>query len=202
MYFYVKNKRKHREMKVLKIIFITAVLITQSSCGGLNDSTQPANAEGFGAIEQGMKSKFGKDAYYTSITIMHDKFIGNMISLTQTNAPESLKMEEWNQSQNTWKQNSEISIEVPEGSKASDFMFQLNDEINLRKLGELVEESSKQLEAEKELENPTLSLAFVKFPKNGDMAKAEYSINLKPENGGTTFTFMYTLSGELIKMDY
>ena len=47
-----------------------------------------------------------------------------------------------------------------------------------------------------------LSTAFIKFPKNGDISKTEYNINLKPENGGTTFRFNYKLNEELIKMDY
>ena len=121
---------------------------------------------------------------------------------TVTDNPESLKMGQWNQTQSTWKQNSEISLEVPQGSKAADFMFQLNEKINLTKLGELVEKSSLQLTAEKNIENPALHMAFVKFPKNGDISKAEYTVMLKPENGGTTFTFYYKLNGDLIKMDY
>ena len=45
-------------------------------------------------------------------------------------------------------------------------------------------------------------MAHIYFPKNGDVSKAEYYVKLEPENGGTTFTFSYTLDGELIKMDY
>jgi len=189
-------------MKVLKFITIVAtVVITLVSCGG-GISKQPANAEGFGAIEKEIKSKFGENAYYTDLTIMYDKSLGNLISVTVTDNPASLKMGEWNSSQNTWKQNSEISLEVPEGSKAADFMFQLNEKINLSKLGELVEKSSKQLTTEKNLETPTLNMAFVKFPKNGDIDKTEYTIMLKPKNGGTTFSFYYKLNGDLIKMNY
>jgi len=111
-------------------------------------------------------------------------------------------MEQWNQVQGKWTQNSEIAIEVPEGTKASDFMFQLGDKISLAKLGELIENSKKKLQEEKNLDNPTLYNASVLFPKNGDVSKTEYSINLKPENGGTTFQFYYALDGKLLKMDY
>lgn len=171
------------------------------SCqGGI--SKQAPNAKGFGAIEKEIKSKFGDNAYFTKITIMYDKSIGNSIALTVTDVPESLKMEEWIHSQNNWKQNSKITLEVPEGSKAADFMFQLDDKINLTKLGELIEKSKKQLTVEKNIENPSLDIAYVVFPKNGDISKADYNINLKPENGGTTFRFSYKLNGDLIKMDY
>ncbi len=189
-------------MKTLKCTAIVAmIVITLMSCGG-STSKQPADAEGFGAIEKEIKSKFGENAYYTDLSITYNKSIGNIISVTVTDNPESLKMEQWILTQDTWTQNSEITLEVPEGSKAADFMFQLNEKINLTKLGELVEKSSKQLTAEKSIENPTLSMAFVKFPKNGDIAKAEYSVMLKPENGGTSFTFYYKLNSDLIEMDY
>ena len=189
-------------MKVLKFTAIVAgAIITLASCGG-GTSKQPANAEGFGAIEKEIKSEFGDNAYYTDLKVLYIKGIGNTISTTVTDAPESLKMGQWDLAQGTWTQRSEISLEVSEGSKAADFMFQLNEKINLTKLGELVEKSSKQLTAEKNIQNPTLSTAFIKFPKNGDISKTEYAISLNPENGGTTFSFYYTLNGDLIKMDY
>jgi len=187
-------------MKTIKLT-IAVLMLTLMSCGD-GISKQPANAEGFATIEKELKDKFGDDAYYTDVSISYDASIGNMLSLTVTDAPESLKMGQWVQSQQGWKQTSEITLEVPEGTKAADFMFQLDETINLSKLGELVEKSSTQLTTEKNIENPTLYTAFVKFPKNGDVSKTEYSINLKPENGGTTFRFYYNINGELRKMDY
>ena len=197
-YLLVRRSGTRRGIKSkLSQLFTIALLITLISCRG-RTSKQPANAEGFGVIEKELKSKFGDDAYYTDLTITYNKSIGNIVTVTVTEAPESLKMGQWNSSQDIWKQNSEISLEVPQGSKAADFMFQLNEKINLTKLGELVEKSNNQLKIEKNIENAVLHTAFVKFPKNGDISKAEYTVMLKPENGGTTFTFSYKLNGELI----
>ncbi|MEE3999196.1 hypothetical protein V1T75_02510 [Tenacibaculum sp. FZY0031] len=188
-------------MKVVKFIVIIAVFTLLVSCGN-STSKQVANKEGFAAIEKEVKSEFGNNAYYTDVTITYNKSIGNIIGVTVTSAPESLKMGQWNHMQDNWKQNSEISLEVPQGSKAADFMFQLNNKINLSKLGELVEKSSTQLTAEKSIENPVLNMAYIKFPKNGDVTKTEYVVMLNPENGGTTFTFRYKLNGDFIEMDY
>ncbi|WP_178985081.1 hypothetical protein [Winogradskyella helgolandensis] len=189
-------------MKTFKHTIVLAIAIaTLIACGG-NSGQQPATADGFSGIESDIKSEFGNDAYYTDLTITHNKSIGNIIGVTVTEDPSSLKMEQWNQTQSVWSQNQQISLEVPQGTKAEDYMFQLDDNINLKTLGELAEKASNQLTADKKLENPTLSMAFVKFPKNGDVSKTEYTIMLKPEHGGTTFTFSYDLSGNLIKMDY
>ncbi|WP_064967666.1 hypothetical protein [Tenacibaculum ovolyticum] len=185
-------------MKYTILMLVTLLII---SCKGIKD--QPATAEGFTAIENEIKNKFGKNAYYTDLNVSYDKSIGNMINLTVTEAPESLKMGTYIFSQHTsWKQNSEVTLEVPKGTKAVDFMYQLKDKINLRELGRLVEKSKKQLTEEKKLENPVLSIAFIKFPKNGDISKATYVVKLEPENGGTSFTYYYKLNGEFIKMDY
>jgi hypothetical protein len=187
-------------MKLLKIISIVT-FATLLSCG-IGTSDLPATAEGFTALEHELKSNFGENAFYTDLKVLYIESIGNAINVTVTETPESLKMEQWDLSQNTWKQSSEVTLEVPEGTKAADFMFQLNDELNLTTLGALVEKSSNQLKEEKNIENPTLSMAFIKFPKNGDLTKTEYAISLKPEHGGTTFSFYYNLDGELIEMGY
>ncbi|MFP4845569.1 hypothetical protein [Winogradskyella sp. PE311] len=183
------------------VLFVFMVIIKLTSCSN-STSHQPATGEGFTAIENELKSKFGDNAYYTDLKVVYIKDIGNTISTTVTKAPESLNMEEWNLSQNTWTQHSEVTLEVPEGTQAADYMFQLSDKINLTKLGGLVEESITKLKSEKNINNLILSMAFIKFPKNGDSSKTEYAINLVPESDGTSFSFYYTLDGELIKMDY
>lgn len=180
------------------MLFAFIVLLKLVSCSS-STNYQPATAEGFKTIQNEFKTKFGENAYYTDLTISYNESIGNIIGVTVTENPESLKMEQWNLTQDSWKQNSDITIEVLKDTKASDYMFQLGESISLAKLGGLVEHSVQKL---KNYKNPTLSMAGVIFPDNGDISKAEYLINLKPENADTTFSFYYTLNGDLIKMDY
>lgn len=188
-------------MKRFKYIFITGILILSMSCGD-KVSKQPANSKGFTIIEDELKKKFGVKAYYTDLTISYDKSMGNLIGVTVTKAPESLKMGQWNLMKGNWKQNSEIYLEVPNGNEAADFMFQLNEKINLSTLGELVEKATKELKKQKNIENVELDIAFIKFPKNGEIFKTEYYVILEPKNGGTTFKFRYTIDKELIEMNY
>ena len=189
-------------MNTIKQLSILLVL-THSliSCVG-GTSSEHHTAAGFEAIENELKDKFGTDAHYTDIHISHDEHLGNMVTLTVTEAPESLKMTQWNLAQNAWSEYSEVSLEISEGSKAADFMFQLGDTFSLKQMGALIEKSKTQLQEEKNLDNPKLFSALIKYPKNGDIADAQYNISLKPENGGTTFRFYYQLNGDLIKMDY
>lgn len=182
-------------------ILIVLIAFSLLSCSE-NASHQEATADGFSIIENDIKNKFGNDAYYTDLTITYSKSIGNMIGVTVTENPESLTMGQWHLTQNNWEQTSKITLEVPVGSNASDFMFQLNDNINLSTLGALIEKSVKQLTSEKNISNPTLNLASIKFPRNGDLSKTEYLVMLQPEHGGTTFRFSYHLNGDLIDFDY
>lgn len=188
-------------MKKLKFTAVLVALTTLTSCGG-GIGTQPINAEGFGKIETQLKSKFGENAHYTDLTITYNAAIGNIVNATVTDTPESLKMGEWTFSNGNWVQTSEVFLELPEGTKATEFMFQLNEDASLHKLGELVEESKSLLTKDKNIENPMLHMALVSYPDNGDIAKAQFVVMLQPETGGTTFTYSYRLNGEFIEMDY
>lgn len=181
--------------------FLLLLTLCLMSCSG-GASKQEATASGFAEIENEIKSKFGNDAYFTDLSITYNESIGNIISVTVTENPSSLQMEEWSNTQDNWTQSSNVSIEIPEGTKASDFMFKLNETINLKKLGSLVEKSKSQLTKEKNIESPRLHIASIKYPDNGDVTKAQYIVMLQPKNGGTTFSFYYTLSKELINLDY
>ncbi len=188
-------------MKVLKLISTVTIIALLISCGNSIGNESP-DREGFTAIEQNIKDAFGEDAYFTDLTITYTKAIGNIIGVTVTKEPTSLKMGQWNATRGNWTQNSEITLEVPQGTEAADFMFQLGEKINLSKLGELVQTSIKTLKDEKNIENPILQMAAINFPENGDIVKTEYLVMLQPENGETTFTFQYRLNGNLIEMNY
>jgi len=185
---------------IKQIVSVAVIALVLMSCDSLS-SKQPENVSDFKKIEAELSSEFGNDAYYTDLSVMYIKGLGVTTSATVTKEPTSLKMGQWENSQG-WKQSSEISLELPEGTEAKDFMFQLKDKINLSNLGDCVEKSISHLKSEKKIEKPALHLASVSFPDNGDYSKADYLIMLKPENGGTTFTYTYSLDGELLNFRY
>lgn len=188
-------------MRKLNFVVLALAVVSLMSCGG-SGGTETHNAKGFGELESNLKSEFGADASYTDLTVMYVDGIGTSMNVTVTDDPASLQMGEWNNALGSWEQTSEITLEISEGSQASDFMFQLGDKISLTKLGELTEKAIAKLKADKGLENPVLSLATVRYPDNGDINEADYLITLEPENGGTSFSFFYTLDGEFVEMNY
>ena len=187
-------------MKTKTLLLSAITALTLVSCG--SGGNEAANAEGFSQIESQLKDEFGAQAYYTDISILNIEGLGNVVSTTVTAEPESMEMGEWKQTQGSWEQTAEVTIEVPEGMKAADYMFQLGGEISLKKLGELVEKSKADLTKEKNIQNPHLNLANVTYPNTGDASKLQYVINLEPENGGTSFSYIYSMDGELIDMNY
>jgi len=157
--------------KLNLLLTIIAVIIFVSCGNGID--VLALNSECFDTIEEELKSKFGENTYYTDLSITNDEYIGNIVAVTFSEMSESLKMEQWNVLQDTWKQNPGISHQVPFRRKATGLMFQLNSEINLSKSGRLVEASSKELVAQKNIENRALHLTFVKFPKIETSLKAK-----------------------------
>ena len=186
-----------KRLKVITLVYLSIFFL--AACGSSNAE---ANADGFTKIQEDIESEFGEEAYYTDISISYDNSIGNMISVTVAQDPESLGMQEWLKKQGFWEQTADVTIEIPEGTRATDFMFQLDDRINLTKLGELVEKSQEQLKTEKGLDEMQLDIAYINFPDDGDYSKAKYYISLEPKTGGTSFDFYYTLQGELLDMNY
>jgi len=183
-------------MKIIKFVFAMCLGLLMS-CGG-SKSTE-ATEKGFVKLEQMLKDQFGEKAYYTELSITPIEALGNVITLTVTEDPESLKMTQWNNAQGSWNKVADVALSIDGGAKAADFMFQLDESINLKTLGALIEKSQAQLKKEHNLDHTKVDIAYINFPKNGDKENVQYVMKLKPEHGGTSFDFFYDLKGQLIK---
>ncbi|MDR2120435.1 MAG: hypothetical protein LBP64_06140 [Tannerella sp.] len=178
-------------------------LFFATSCGS---SGYTPDAEGFAKIQNDLQSKFGSDAYYTQVNVVN--VTGNRpgsgiaINLTVTKDPASLKMEEWAYSSvGGWKQSAEVTVEVPEGTDAKEFMYQLTGTLDLKKIAELVEQSAKKLEEEKQIKGAVLDMLTLNTG-NRPASSMTIGIFMQPENGGTDFRFRYDLDGNLTSFDY
>jgi len=181
---------------IKKLLIYTSYifLIANIICCSKGIKSLPATADDFEKIEKEIITKFGNDSYFTELSISHNEITGNKIEVTVTQKPESLKIEEWINTNGNWIQRTEISFEIPEGMKASDFMFQLNKDIKLKSISKLIEKSKTNLKEEKNINNVILDIATIKFPKNGDFSKTEFIVKLKPNCKNTIFSFNYLLN--------
>lgn len=177
------------------------MMLAVVSCG-IGPKNYSQDAAGMEAWGEDMKAKFGADAWYTQLGLSYSDGTPG-VTVTETDDPASLKMREWIWSNYAgWKQTSDVTLEIEDGTPAEVFMFQLDKEVSIKMVGELVEKSKTQLTAEKNIDNPRIKTVFMSAPDDGDKSRMRIDITLEPENGGTRFRFEYNLAGELESFDY
>lgn len=182
--------------KLVSVLMLATFLF--SSCGKKNYSY---DANGFGEIAAELKSKFGEDAFYSNINITDGKQAGTVMNVTVTKDPASLSMEEWAYSQGVWQQTANVTVEIGSG-EAKDFVFNLKDDVDLTKVGGLVEASKKKLADEKQIEDAAMQITTISAPNGAPKSELQYTIIMTPKNGGTSFSFFYDSKGELTQFDY
>lgn len=183
----------------MKILKFAAIIITGFMLSCSRSNSTDVSLEGFQKLEENLNDQFGKEAYYTELSITPIETLGNIVTTTVTKDPSSLKMGQWNNTQGDWNLTSDVALSIEGNAKASDFMFQLDEKINLKTLGKLVEQSMKKLITSHNLKNPKLDIAYINFPKDGNLKKMQYVLKLRPEHGGTAFDFFYDIKGNSIK---
>lgn len=187
---------KMNKKMFLATAFAVTVLV---SCNQGNKGYQ--DAESFSKLNTELTDKFGKDAYYTDFGVTNSDN-GNIVTVTQTDKPSSLKMAQWSNVNGDWKQSAEVSLEVSPGAKAEDFMFQLGKTVKMDLLGKLVEQSKQKVISEKKINEVTVESVIIKAPNDGDFNSMRYFITIKPKQGGTSFNFWYKMDGTLDKFDF
>lgn len=196
----VRINLKLQEMKQITSFFLVVLTtIALSSCGSSIKSYDDANA--FKALKKELDDKFGADAYYTDIAVMNMDETST-ISATVTTDPTSLKMAEWMKYDGKWDQKADVKLEISGETDPTNFMFQLDKNIDIELFGRLVDEAKQKVITEKEIEEVTLVTALVNAPDDGDFSKTRYFIVIQPKHGGTRFSFWYKLDGTLDKFKY
>ncbi|MEN7551296.1 hypothetical protein AAG747_25485 [Rapidithrix thailandica] len=155
--------------------------------------------EGLKEFEEELISKFGKDAYFTDFGISHSQH-GSVANVTVTSDPSSLKMGSWIYHKGLWEQTSDITLEIPDGAKAEDFMY-THKELDFDQINELVEKSKTKVKEEKDMDVVVYTI-YLSAPDDADFSRMRYSLDLRPENGGTSFSFYYNMDGSLHSFDY
>lgn len=180
-------------MRRLKTLLICSLPFLVFSC----KSGFEHNRAGMEKLSKELKDEFGAEAWYTSIELANSGGSDDIVTVDQTKDPNSLKQEQWSQFHGFWDKKADITLSI-QGAEPKSFMFQLDKEVSLTKLGELMEQSSKQLQ-EKGADDAQVILAQIKA-SNQMNTKSEgiyYSISLESKKKGKSYNFVYNLDGTL-----
>ncbi len=183
-------------MKKFIYILIISLFV---ACGKKSHFTE--NSESISSLKKELIRQFGKDAYYTELSVTNTDN-GSMITANISENPSSLQMEGWSFFNGEWNQTAEIILELSANSKAEDYMYKLNKEIvNFDLLGKLVEKSKKKIIDEKKIKEVKIKSIFINAPNDGDFKNMEYYLTVEPKSGGTSFNFWYKMDGSLRKFN-
>lgn len=181
-------------MHIRKLLLILiCVLLLQSCKSGFEH-----NRAGMEKLNKELKEEFGTDTWYTSIELANSGGSDDIITVDQTKDPNSLKQEQWSQFHGFWEKKANITLSI-QGAAPKSFMFQLDKEVSLAKLGELMELSKKKLEEETKVDDGAVILAQIKA-SNQMNTKEEglyYSIVLESKKAGKSYNFVYNMDGSL-----
>lgn len=208
---YFASRKQRNNYKLLKIntmkkiLLYTAILsiVVLSSCGGgLGSSAVYESKDGIKSLIEQLKENYGPKAAFNSILMSYSDQIGNFISAQGNNDISSNKLVEKQLVNGTWKDNSEITVEITDG-KMEDFLFTL-EEVDVMKFPELVKDAKNRVKTEKGIEDVVATTASLIMPStvSNKMKDLNYSITIEPKNGGTTFILTYDLSGKFLNMTY
>jgi len=187
-------------MKIRHLFTCLLICLLAASC----KTKYEQNAAGFRKLSTDLEDKFGKDAWYTSISLSKagQDNEGYIVAADKTDDPSSLRQERWIKSGGMWEQAANVTMEV-RGGKPADFMFRLNKEIDLSKLGNFIEIAQKKLEEDKKIKG-TLKLAVVSTNTTiiNKAEKINYTVILDAPSDNNTFSFTYNSNGDLVNSSY
>ena len=181
-------------MQRLKTVLICFLPFLLFSC----KSGFEHNKAGMEKLSKELKEEFGADTWYTSIELANSGGSDDVVTVDQTKDPNSLKQEQWSQFHGFWDKKADITLSI-QGAEPKSFMFQLDKEVSLSKLGELMELSMRKLITEKGIDDSQVILAQIKA-SNQMNTKAEgiyYSLSLESKKKGKSYNFIYNLDGSL-----
>jgi hypothetical protein len=180
--------------RIISTLFLAGILLTASCKSGFEHSKA-----GMERLSEGLVAKFGAATYYTDIEFLSKPGSDDIVMVTETNEPASMKQEQWLQySGGEWEKQADVHF-TADGADPKAFMFQLNKEVSLSKMGDLLEAAKAQLLKDKQVKAPVFVSAVVK--SNNKMNSKEggifYYIILNDNIGKRDYQFVYDLQGNL-----
>ncbi|WP_118950701.1 hypothetical protein [Taibaiella helva] len=159
------------------------------------------NRAGMEKLNKELKEEFNAEAWYTSVELANSGGSDDVVTIDMTKDPNSLKQEQWSQFHGFWDKKADITLSI-QGAEPKSFMFQLDKEVSLGKLGDLMEASRKQLAA-KGADDAQVILAQIKASTqmNTKEEGIYYSISFESKKQNKSYNFVYNLDGSLRKLN-
>jgi hypothetical protein len=186
--------KRYKQMQTLKLIIAFFICVFISSC----KSGFEYNRAGMEKLNGELKKEFGAETWYTSIVLENSGGSDDVVTIDETKDPNSHKQEQWSQFHGFWDKKADITLSI-QGAEPKSFMFQLDKEVSLARLGDLMEQSRKQLSAEKKIDDGLVTLAEIRASNkmNTKQDGIYYSIVVESKKAGKSFNYVYDLSGKL-----
>lgn len=182
-------------MSSFRSVFFLCCILLFSCKSGFEHSQA-----GMEQLNKELKEEFGAEAWYTSIELENNGggSSDDIVTVDQTSDPNSLKQEQWTQFHGFWEKKANITLSI-KGAAPKSFMFQLDKEVSLPKLGALMEQARKTLEQENKITDAKVVVAQIKASNQMNTKEdgIYYSLSLKSKAAGKSFLFVYDISGML-----
>lgn len=182
-----------------KRLLLPAIIISIFFLASCNE-TYTFDKAGMEKVNQKVVEKFGKDAWYTTVSYAASPDNENVyvISADKCDDPATLMQERWVCQGSDWEKLANVNLDIKNG-EAQDYMFQLDkNDVSLAKLGELISQSKSELAKEKNIPDAKLKIALV--ATNNIVIQKEdritYTIIWKDKNN-QTYSYTYSLDGKL-----
>ncbi len=179
----------------MRVFFFSFFILFSFLFLSCEDNTYESSIEGFSKLESDLLIKFGKDSYFTDFIVKIDENEKLEVNLLVTDNPYSYKMSGWNYKNGEWNKITEVILELGKGD-IKNYLYSLQDEINILKMGFLVEESLSYT-FENNSKDIELNSIEILSPNKGGVSKRGYVVLLSSKN--TKIKHHYNLEGALVK---
>lgn len=154
------------------------------------------SSKGMQQLNKVLEDKFGADAWYSSVTLVHDGAGDDMITVERATLPDKIQQEQWIWFHGFWEKKADISLQFS-GIRPGDLLFQLHKGANLLQLGQLIEKALQELSSDAMNGKCRLVMAGIRMgdPKPTQLRNLFYTVQLKTA-AGVSYNYTYDEQGQ------
>lgn len=148
-------------------------------------------------LYQTLEDKFGAQAWYSSITLVHDAAGDDMVTIERSVNPAKAQQEQWIWFHGFWEKKADIELQCS-GVTPRELLFQLHKDSGMQQLGNLVKQAMQELSADPANGRSTLVMAGMQVDDDlspEGLHEVFYVVQLRT-GAGINRNFRYNARGE------